>query len=64
LLELGIFIGLSEQLCKIFDLNIGKLLIGEIEPYVIVLVFDKEMIGKKVLIAEIPTLARFASENQ
>jgi hypothetical protein len=31
LLEFGIFIGLSEQLRKIFDLNIGELLIGEIE---------------------------------
>lgn len=31
LLELGIFVGLSEQLCKIFDFDIGKLLIGEFE---------------------------------
>ncbi len=64
LLELGIFVGLSEQLCKIFDLNIGKLLIGEFEPQVIVLIFDKEVIGEKVLIAEIPALARFTSYNQ
>jgi hypothetical protein len=32
LLEWGIFVGLSEQLGKIIDLNIGELLIGEIEP--------------------------------
>ena len=31
LLELGILVGLSEQLGKIFDFDIGKLLIGEIE---------------------------------
>jgi hypothetical protein len=32
LLKFGIFVGLSKQLRKIFDLNIGELLIGEIEP--------------------------------